>query len=195
MSAERPARPAIPEPWFTFLREVDAALEGPAELHCAGGFAVLVLTGGPRVTGDVDVIEVLPGQAAGSLERIAGKESEIAARHRLQVHFAPVVKSSDTPSDYAPRLLDVTPPRFHRLRIKLLEPHDLALTKLSRNLWRDREDVRLMVEQGLIDRDVLEKRYQDELRPYVLNEQTTSLTMELWLDEFFGGSPSPRTRV
>lgn len=35
MPADRPA-----EPWLTFLTELDAQLEGPADIHCIGGFVV-----------------------------------------------------------------------------------------------------------------------------------------------------------
>jgi hypothetical protein len=37
LSAER--RPS--EPWLSFLTDPDAALDGPADFHCIGGFVVV----------------------------------------------------------------------------------------------------------------------------------------------------------
>jgi hypothetical protein len=45
----------IPEPWRSFLSEV--------ELHCFGGFVVTMLYGLARITADVDVITIAPGSA------------------------------------------------------------------------------------------------------------------------------------
>ncbi len=41
-------RGAIAEPWLSFLREVDAALTQPVEVHCLGGFVLSMLWGLPR---------------------------------------------------------------------------------------------------------------------------------------------------
>ena len=54
-------RKIIPDPWLSFLRDVDQALENTVEIHCIGAFALLVLTGAPRPTADIDFIEVVPG--------------------------------------------------------------------------------------------------------------------------------------
>ena len=47
-----------PEPWLSFLRDVDCALERPVEVHCLGGFVLTILWDLPRPTGDVDFIEI-----------------------------------------------------------------------------------------------------------------------------------------
>ena len=49
---------AIPEPWASFLADVDACAQGEIELHCLGGFVVTVLYGLARPTADVDVLVV-----------------------------------------------------------------------------------------------------------------------------------------
>lgn len=43
------------------------------------------------------------------------------------------------------------------LRVRYLEPNDLAVTKLTRFATRDREDVRFLADQGLLDPDILEQ--------------------------------------
>ena len=71
------------------------------------------------------------------------------------------------------------------MRLKALEVHDVVLAKLSRNSPRDRADVEYLAKKGVLDRRRLEERFETELRPYLLNENRETLTLELWLAEFF----------
>ncbi len=173
----------IPEPWLGFLRDVDRALGQPVEVHCLGGFVLAVLWGLPRPTGDIDIIEIEPSSAAEELVGIAGQKSEIARTHRLHFHRVTI---AEYPEAYASRLIDLTPRGFKRLRLRALEVHDLILAKLGRNSARDRADVEFLVRKGLIDRHELEKRFEAELRPYVLNEDRHTSALRLWLDELMG---------
>jgi hypothetical protein len=175
----------IREPWLGFFLAIDAALERPVEIHCIGGFALSVLAGWPRPTGDVDVSAVFPRSAGAELERLGGEGSGLAREHRIKLQ---VVSVAELPCDYADRLNDLTPSSCSRLRIRVAEAHDLALSKLDRNLARDREDVRHLAERGLISARVLQVRFEEELRPYALNENRSAGTLELWIEEFFGES-------
>jgi hypothetical protein len=174
----------IPDPWIGFLEDVDRALTQPVEVHCLGGFVIAVLWGLPRPTGDVDFIEVEPSNAAEELLRIAGEKSAIARSHRLHFHRVTI---AEYPEGYASRLFDLTEPGFKRLRLRAFEIHDLVLAKLGRNSARDRADVEFLVRKGLIDKHVLEERFEAELRPYVLNEKRHIDSLRLWLGEFFSG--------
>jgi hypothetical protein len=166
----------IPEPWLSFLRDVDRALARSVAVHCLGGFVLTVLWELPRPTGDVDFIEIEPSEAASELLRIAGEG------YKLQFHR---VTLAESPEDYASRLVDITPRGFQRLRLMALEVHDLVLAKLGRNSPRDRSDVEFLARKGVIDRQRLEERFETELRPYVLNEARERTTLGLWLDELF----------
>jgi len=172
----------IAEPWLSFLREVDGALAKPVEVHCLGGFVLSVLWGLPRPTGDVDVVEVAPKASANGLLAIAGAGSDLSARYHLQFHLVTV---AEYPENYASRLVDISPPEFRHLRLGAFEAHDLALAKLSRNSQRDREDVAFLVERGVLDKRILQKRFDEELQPYLLNPERETTTLELWIDEFF----------
>jgi len=172
----------IMEPWLSFLREVDQVLGRPVSVHCLGGFVMAVLWGLPRPTGDVDFVEVAPSDAASELLGIAGEGTELASRHKLHFHRVTV---AELPEDYASRLVDITPGDSEHLRLLALEVHDLALAKLGRNSPRDRSDVKFLAEKSALDRQLLQDRFESELRPYVLNEARESLTLELWLEEFF----------
>jgi len=35
----------LPEPWFSFLKELDELVNGPVHFHCIGGFVVTMLYG------------------------------------------------------------------------------------------------------------------------------------------------------
>jgi hypothetical protein len=173
----------ILEPWLGFLREVDRVLGRSVEVHCLGGFVLAVLWQLPRPTGDVDFIEVVPSEASEDLLRIAGKDSEMARRHRLYFHRVTV---AEYPEAYASRLIELTPRGFKQIRLRAFEVHDLVLAKLGRNSPRDRADVAYLVRKELIDPRVLEERFEAELRPYALNEDRLAASLRLWLDEFFG---------
>jgi hypothetical protein len=72
---------------------------------------------------------------------------------------------------------------FKRLHLFVLDPYDLALSKLSRNLELDFEDVRHLAHARSLDLEVLEARYHKELRPYVLGPvERHDQTMRLWIE-------------
>ena len=173
----------IQEPWRSFLRDVDRALDKRVEVHCLGGFVLAVLWGLPRPTADVDFIDVKPGDAGEDLLRIAGEGTALAQNHRL--HFQRVT-GAVYPDGYERRLIDITPRGLHRLTLKAFEVHDVVLAKLSRTSPRNRADVEYLAKRGALVRRVLTNRYKAELESYVLNEAREKLTLDLWLDEILG---------
>ena len=173
----------IKEPWLSFLRDVDRALKGPAEVHCLGGFVLSALWDLPRPTGNVDFIEVRPSSMGEELLGIAGEHSELGERRHL--HFQRVTVA-EVPRGYEKRLVAVTPKALRRLRLRALEVHDLVLANLSRNSPRDRADVEFLAKKGALDIKVLKKRFEAELRPNLLNESRETLTLQLWLEEYLG---------
>lgn len=52
----------IPEPWRSFLRELDGQATEETRLECMGGFVVTVLYGFSRETSDLDVLMIAPGE-------------------------------------------------------------------------------------------------------------------------------------
>src|SRR5437762_5352126 len=52
----------IPEPWGSFLEELDQRASGETRLDCLGGFVVTQLYGFSRETSDLDVLVVAPGK-------------------------------------------------------------------------------------------------------------------------------------
>ena len=174
----------VPEPWLSFLREVDESLTEPVQVHCLGAFALRVLSGLPHPTADIDVVEVAPRRATRHLLAIGGEGSIRWRKYRLYIDKVGV---AEYPENYASRLVDITPPGLRHLRVMALEPHDVVLAKLVRNSPRDREDVAFLVQNGVLDKPLLKSRFDSELRPHLSNPEREALTLDLWLEEFFSG--------
>ena len=179
--------PELNEQWLAFLRavdaDVDATLREPVELHCLGGFVVTVQYGFSRTTADLDYLSVAPLRAVVPLTDRAGKGSPLYEKYGLYLQH---VRGASLPEHYEGRLTDILPGKFLYLRLRGLEAHDLALSKLERNISVDREDVRHLAKTGHLDRTVLRDRYTKELRSHVLGDpKKHDATLEMWIESFF----------
>ena len=56
------------------------------------------------------------------------------------------------------------------------------MSKLERNIQRDRDDVLYLARTVPLDLEVLEGRYQKELRWQLGNSGREDLTLQLWID-------------
>lgn len=186
-----------PEPWRGFLADIDRLVvasqrgSSPIELHCVGGFVVAMCYDLQRVTGDIDVFEVIPGNAITGLLDAAGKGRPLARKHG--VYIDPGSRVATLPQNYASRLTEIFRGRFANLRLLLLDRYDLALSKLERNIDRDRDDV-LLLSRADFDIAVLRKRYTSEVRPFVTgltswHDQTLDLWLEMIGETRSGASP------
>ncbi len=163
---------------MAFLRDVDRALTTPVVLHCLGGFALVCCYGLPRATNDIDYIAT---EVAGDDELIAlaGRGSELSQRHQV---FFQRVGIALFPEGYARRLVTVDAPTLMRLRLKVLEAHDIVLSKLDRFSGADSDDIKFLATTVPLDLDVLKTRYDEELRPYAaVGPERLDLTFELCL--------------
>ncbi len=179
-----------PEPWRSFLKALDERLRESVELHCIGGFAITMQYGLSRATSDIDVLTAIPRKELAVLQDLAGQGSELHRRFKVYLQPVTIVMY---PEDYEKRLIRMWP-RFElaNLRLFVLEPHDLALTKLERNGDVDRQDVLALAGAGLIDADTLRNRYEREYRPNVVaNVERSDLTLKLWIEMCWPRETSP----
>jgi hypothetical protein len=86
------------------------------------------------------------------------------------------------PENYEDRLTEIHPKVFKHLRLLALDPYDLALSKLERNIQRDRDDVMHLARTVPFDLEVLKERYQQELRWQLGNPEREDLTLRLWIE-------------
>lgn len=170
----------IPEPWHSFLTELNQAASAEVCFHYIGGFVVTQLHGLARLTADVDVLAIAPLYEQAPLLQKAGKGSELHKKYGVYLDLAAVAVY---PFDYEQRLTEMFPGTYQRLRLFAPAPYDLALTKLSRNIERDRDDVKYLARINSLDLEVLKHRYHTELRPYLIGDTNQhDLTLQLWID-------------
>lgn len=175
--------PNLPQPWASFLGELDDLLDEPFELHCIGGFAAVVAYGLPRSTNDLDYYSLIPWNRLEDLEQLAGEGSALARRHKVHVHHAGV---ASLPENYEERQAELFVGRFKRIRFFVLDPYDLVLSKVSRNETRDREDVEYLARTQHLDPSVLRERYEQELRVNLTGPpERHDRTLEFWLEAYF----------
>lgn len=178
----------LPSPWREFLDELDEALSEPVELHCIGGFVISLLYGLPRPTGDVDYISAVPRNRIEELEQLAGRESGLARKYKVYLQHVAI---ATMPEDYESRLTEMFPGRFKKLKIFAPDPYDLVLSKLERNSPKDQGDVAYLASRVPLKAELLQERYERELRPNLMARQTWhDGTLKMWLGAYFPGADS-----
>ena len=86
------------------------------------------------------------------------------------------------PEDYEERLTEMFPGAYKHLRLCALDPYDLALSKLERNIQRDRDDIKHLAGCVPLDLEILKRRYEKELRWQLGNPEREGLTLKLWTE-------------
>lgn len=170
---------AIPEPWLSFLRELDQIAKSTVRLDCIGGFVVTTLYGLSRTTADIDVLEIAPRSASDAFAKVAMLGGPLFKKYGVYLDRVTVTQA---PYEYESRLQEMFPGTFRHLHLMALDPYDLALTKLERNIERDRRDVTFLARSIPFDLDILRERYQTELRPFLGNPKREDLSLELWIE-------------
>lgn len=150
-----------PSPWREFLQALDTKLNEACRLPCFGGFAVTLAYGISRLTFDIDVLDVAPPHAAEILMREGGKGSPLAIEHKVYLDFVGI---ANPPYDYESRLRPMYQGAFQHLHLLVMDPYDVALTKLKRDSDKDFQDMLHLAKKIPFDLDVFEKRYKEELR-------------------------------
>jgi len=137
----------ITDNWKAFLIDVDNALSQEFTLRCLGGFVLAAMYGLPRPTGDMDYIEITPIDREVELLSTAGPESRLAKKHRLFIHRATI---SQYPDEFESRIdrLDLN---LQRLKLHVLGPYDLALSKLCSDRTKDTEDAKHLIQKANLE--------------------------------------------
>jgi hypothetical protein len=176
-----------PSPWADFLDELDTLLDEPFELHCIGGFAIVIAYGLPRSTNDLDYRTLFPYNRISELQRMAVPGSPLDKKYKVHLQHTAGVES--IPEDYEQRLTDPFAGRFKYIRILIPDPYDLVLSKLSRNADRDREDVEYLVKTCHLDAKILRERYEKELRTILIGPpERHEATLNFWIEAYFATS-------
>lgn len=110
----------VPEPWFSFLKELDALATSTVRLDCLGGFVVTMLYGLRRPTADVDVLEIAPLSAAEAFGHVAMQGGELHKKYGIYLDRVTVAQA---PYEYESRLKEMFPAVFEHLRLMALDPY------------------------------------------------------------------------
>jgi hypothetical protein len=74
---------SIPEPWLSFLRELDSAVHEEFRLDCMGEFVVTMMYGFSRPTGDLDVLEIAPRDAGRAMLELGMRGGALHKKHKI----------------------------------------------------------------------------------------------------------------
>ena len=77
MPGEDSSASVLPEPWRSFLGELDRLLKGPVELRCLGGFVITQQYGIGRETSDIDYLALAAQSRDDDVEALAGLGSTL----------------------------------------------------------------------------------------------------------------------
>ena len=176
------------------LAKLAARLDLDREVHVflAGGMAVHLYLG-KRVTSDVDA--EFSARVLVPSDLIVDVVLEDGQRKAL--HFDTNYNSTFAlmHEDY---LQDSVPTDMSegRLTLRVLNPTDLAVSKIARLAEVDRQDIRDLVRAGLTTPDAIEKRAREALVAYVGGQRMAALNLEDALkaarEGASPGSPPPR---
>ena len=170
----------LPEPWLSFLRELDPVAGEPTKSPCIGGFAVTQHYGSARTTVDLDVIDVAPIASRNRLLEAGGKGSSLARKHRVYLDFVGIAQ---VPYEYEERLVPIYEGLFENIHLFVMDPYDIALCKLKRDNDRDFQDMLFLARTTPFDLEVFEQRYREELRPYLFGSiSEADFTFARWME-------------
>ncbi len=82
----------IPEPWRSFLHELDSTAQEEVRLDCMGGFVVTLVYGFSRATGDLDVLEIAPAAAGRSILKLGMQGGPLHKKYKIYLDRVGVAK-------------------------------------------------------------------------------------------------------
>ena len=127
-------REAIPEPWRSFLNDLDRIATSTVRLDCIGGFVVTMLYGLSRPTADVDVLEIAPRAVADAFSQVAMLGGPLFQKHGVYLDRVTVAQP---PYEYESRLQEMFPGAFQNLRLMALDPYRTLVCFRVHHLERD----------------------------------------------------------
>lgn len=134
-----------------FLKRLGERHPQPATLYLLGGSA-LVLLGSPRPTLDIDY---LGSDVAAESSPLQTAIREVSRELHVPVEAVPLDEFIPLPPNATERHLTVG--QFGALRVLILDPYTIALSKVERGFESDLEDVVFMLRRGVIERQRLEE--------------------------------------
>ena len=151
----------IPVRLAAFLAALDKLVgTGRTTIYVSGGSAVLLGYGGQEDTKDFDVVE-RGRHPLESLKPAAGKNSPLHDATGYWLDIVPPIYPLALGFRERAVLLDA---KLEHLELRLLEVHDLIVTKLLRMHAKDRRDVETLTRHATFSTPILVERYRASSR-------------------------------
>jgi Nucleotidyltransferase of unknown function (DUF6036) len=93
---------------------------------------------------------------------------------------------TDLPENYEERLVNLNL-GLQNLSLKVLQPYDLVLSKLTRNNPKDREDVKYLAAKLRLNFRTLYARFTKEMKPWIANPERHEHILTWVWQEYFAG--------
>jgi len=174
-----PSSNVVPEPWRSFLAEIDATLTSSAELVLMGGFVVSLLYGLNRPTQGLDYCSLTPSSSEAQILALAGLGAPLCRKFHLYLERVAV---ATIPDGYEERVEPIFASAFSQLRLFALDPYDLALSKLERDSLKDQQDLIYLARTVPFDLDLLRHRYEMEMRWQLGRPEREDFTFQSWIE-------------
>lgn len=168
-------RTALAEGLRDLFRELEErlSLRKPVNVYLAGGMAVHLYTAN-RVTTDVDAEfggrVYLPNDLMVEVTLEDGSQQVIYLDTNYNSTFS--LMHEDYLDDAIPVNLGL-----HQLRVHVLSPVDLAVSKIARFADNDKEDIATLVRLGLTSADAIEQRATSALAGYIGGQAMLKLNL------------------
>lgn len=180
LTISRHADPAYVEAFRSLVRRlvrsVGAGPKEPIDMYLAGGAAMHFYTGA-RMTDDVDAVFsrklLVPSDLAVIYRDSEGKARSVFFDASYNESFA--LLHEDAHRDAARLRLD----GIEGARVFVLQPVDLAVSKIARFAEIDRNDIRKLAEDGLITAKALRSRAEAALPGYIGYSDSVRTSMDL----------------
>lgn len=168
-----------------FLVAVDAALKRPAEITIIGGSALALAYDVEIGTKDIDTFESDLAPLRRAVER-----AQEATGLKIPLDRAAVADIPYNADDRRVRIL----PELEKLRVYVLERHDLALSKTVRGYQNDVDAIAALHETHPLDLGVLVERWRAEMSHAMGAPDRLRQNFEVLVDVLFGEIEAARVR-
>jgi hypothetical protein len=180
LTISRRADPAYIEAFKTLvqrlLRSARITPKEPIAMYLAGGAAMHFYTGA-RMTDDVDAVFdrklLVPSDSAVIYRDSEGRARSVYLDPNYNETYALLHENAHQDAVRLPL------EGIEGARIFVLQPVDLAVSKLARFSEIDREDIRELAKEGLVTANQLRKRAEAALPAYVGNPDSVRTSIEL----------------
>ncbi len=166
---EQVMEPTKPETIRQVLREIGMEISKPVSVALAGAGSLILQGYLRRQTQDLDFIDEVPRE----IRELGEKLRQIEKQYLLQLGH---VQQHYFPSGWNRRVH--SQPAFGKLRVDLVDVHDIFLGKLSSIREKDKQD--LLILSRVLDKEVLARNFKETCQSFLASEELRMRMEKNW---------------